>query len=255
MQENCEEEHHSHKDEIVRWANNPIGTTLWYWSAGDKGTPHNLTTPPSWVKDDVYIVDDHQAELRKALYLDPSLQVEELDPTCKTWKLVKATYKDIDPNKEYRLKPKFKRCDIVDVNNFAVRLLKVCGDEVEYLTPYGTAYNTCTVNDIRGMWKPSVGDFVYVNGDIVKISKVNVSDLLVVDSTGERTYIKHVDIDRVWYPRCDETVMVIEGATKTFLATVMYYLKDGTVNLLSKGNTYNMSINKLAPYVGFEVNC
>jgi len=253
MHKNYKKGCHLHRDEIVRWANSPKGTTVWYWNT--HGSMWDTTCTPFWVEEVTYIVDDHQAELRKALYLDSSLQVEEFNPKCRTWESVTVTYKDIDPDKEYRIKYEFKRGDIVYVNGFAVKLLKVCGDEVEYLMPDATAYNTCTVKDIEGVWKPNINDFVYINGDVVKISEVNVADLLIIDSTGERTYIKHADIDRVWCPRCGEVVMVIEGATKTFLATVMYYLKDGTIKVKTKSSKNVVRGTAIAPYVGFEVSC
>jgi len=51
-----------HKDEIIRWANSPEGTMVWYKDFGH----WIITDNPSWDSGTLYIVDDEWAELRKA---------------------------------------------------------------------------------------------------------------------------------------------------------------------------------------------
>ena len=53
----------THKDEIIRWANCPDDTKVWYRRAESMW---DIVVTPLWLFDVDYIVDDKYAELRKA---------------------------------------------------------------------------------------------------------------------------------------------------------------------------------------------
>ena len=245
---------HPHKDELIRWANSPAGTKVWY--AELSASKFELITSPTWgYTNACYIVDDRQAELRKALYLNPSLEVEVQSPTG-DWTLWRnLSYKDVCNTLKYRLKPNIKRGDIVYIKNFAVKVLKVCGNEVDYLMPDATTYNTCTIEDVEGTWLPKVGDFVYVEHDVVQISSILKDGKLEFKTPDSVTFEVTIDdVDRVWYPKIGELVLVFEDSSQTFLGEVITYMKEGRrVKIKTKSGNFNVLTTNIAPYVGFKL--
>lgn len=55
-----------HKDEMIRFANSPEGTEVWFRNFSNDKNTWRLIRHASWNKDDGYIVNDANAELRKA---------------------------------------------------------------------------------------------------------------------------------------------------------------------------------------------
>ena len=53
-----------HREEMIRFAESPEGTNCWYKEANN-GTEWFITCEPSWLKRNIYIVDDVHAPYRK----------------------------------------------------------------------------------------------------------------------------------------------------------------------------------------------
>ncbi len=88
-----------HKDEIIRWANCPDGTMVWQ-KIGDNWYRINN---PDWRPNNVYIVDDEEAEKRKLEYDTPVYEWQWLVwfESEKRWILTEIHYTDVETARRY----------------------------------------------------------------------------------------------------------------------------------------------------------
>ena len=87
-----------HQDEMIRFANSPEGTKVWYKS---DGCWYDIIKP-IWVKKLHYIVDDKHAELRKLQHDKPETEFEIKHPQQTEWCYFDGENWELD--KDYRVK-------------------------------------------------------------------------------------------------------------------------------------------------------
>jgi len=90
---------HPHKEEIIRWANSPKDTKVWI--RYDRYCWYLFSTP-YWLDNEIYIVNDRHAELRKRWVDEGKPEVEFFDVENGCWKT--DTEFAFDVNREYRIK-------------------------------------------------------------------------------------------------------------------------------------------------------
>ena len=106
-----------HKAEMIRFAESPKGTMCWL---RDSKCGWDLINKPGWVEDNIYIVDDAHAELRK-------LQIDK--PKTKFKVKISTGWKNID-NKLWRIDWEYK---VVDWTDDAIGKLCIFADHEDKL--------------------------------------------------------------------------------------------------------------------------
>ena len=93
-----------HKEEIKYWAEQPDGTRVWCHEDGNIEYWKLLCCSPEWFPQNIYIVDNEWATLRKAQSEGKQLQ---LSITGEVWKDKELTYSrmPLDEPEWWRIKP------------------------------------------------------------------------------------------------------------------------------------------------------
>ena len=174
---------HRFRDELIRWANSEEGTSVMFLD--DLDDTFKATNFPSWGENGVFIVKDHQADLRMKLYRNSELKVFELYPTSNKWEPVDVDYKSIKVNKTYRLETKLKKDLYVYLGSTIGKITKTNGCTVQYVLANGQE-GTRDADNIGEAWKPKQGDTVIVNeesiGSIENIIDTDTYRVLVGNS-------------------------------------------------------------------------
>jgi len=89
----------THKEEMIRWAESPEGTGVWY---SHNNSEWVLRSKPDWNEDVVYIVDDWHSVLRKLQVDDPETKFEYRYAVDMDWTYGEVTEWNLDT--EYRVK-------------------------------------------------------------------------------------------------------------------------------------------------------
>jgi len=95
------------KREFDRWIE--IGKPK-VWHKYKKESNWSKINIPSWDNDSIYIVDDHQAEIRKALIDNSDIEIEYFDTMLDRWcpSTLINPFRFLDFKMQYRIKPKPK---------------------------------------------------------------------------------------------------------------------------------------------------
>ena len=119
-----------HANEIIRWANSPIGTEVWF-KGKSKGKNCNWLKMrmPNWLEDTYYVVDDEYTEVRKAFYDGNQIQINKGNSYCESWIDMSNSTFSLGA-KYYRVKP--------DEPTYYWRWERLSNDGVIGLTDYIT---------------------------------------------------------------------------------------------------------------------
>jgi len=94
---------HPQKDEIIRLANSPYKTKVWW--RRDTGGKWVLTDTPTWSENNIYIVNDEWSELRKAQADGKQLQYGYMASGGWTNDTLDDEWMNISNPKQWRIKP------------------------------------------------------------------------------------------------------------------------------------------------------